>query len=153
MPRKRSDSRRPATAKANAKEQDNSLVDCLTSGDEEVRRIAVPLVADVPSLLARVWLINELVDRLADDKDAVRRAAAASLVDIGGAAVAVLLTRFRATRDKALRGQVIVALMKIAKSLEDAEGVRLWMELRTAVGKAVKQRSSRRRTGSDVTPA
>jgi hypothetical protein len=113
-----------------------------------VRRIAVPLVADVPSLLARVYLINELVDRLADGKEAVRCAATASLVDIGRPAVAVLLTRFRASRDKALKRQVIVALMKIAKTLEDAEGVRLWMEIRTAVEKAVKQRPSRHRVGS-----
>ena len=135
MPRKRSDSTKPAAVNATA-EEITTFVDALTSSDENLRRGVVIQVLLLASAALRSRLADGLVDRLADDSEAIRRQAAASLVGLGGSVTAALVLRLHKAESAAVRDLLLEVLVRIAQTLPEAEGARLKMDLLIAVGMA-----------------
>ena len=127
MPRKRSGSTKSAAVNATA-EEIKTFVDALTSADENLRRGVVLQVLVLASAALR--------SRLADGSEAIRRQAAASLVEMGGAITAALILRLHKAESEAVRDLLLEVLVRIAQALPEAEGARLKMDLLIAVGMA-----------------
>ena len=127
MPDERSGSARTAAVNATAAEI-KTLVGALTSSDEGPRREAVTnVLAREPEL--RRHLADRLVGRLTDRRDAVRRQAEASLVELGAAVGATLFLRLLEARSAEVRERLLKILLHIPRSLPKADGDRGKLEL------------------------
>jgi len=135
MPRKRSGSTKSAAVNATA-EEIKTFVDALTSSDENLRRGVVIQVLVLASAALRSRLADGLVDRLADGSEAIRRQAAMSLVELGGAITAALILRLHKAESEAVRDLLLEVLVRIAQPLPEAEAARLRMDLLIAAGMA-----------------
>jgi hypothetical protein len=129
MGRKHSGSGRSAAVSADVRNGLNVLVGGLTDSDEHIRYKAVATVLAVALPVLRGMLADRLVDRLADDSEVVRRQAAASLIELGGAVTAALVLRLHKAQRAEVRDRLMEILYQIAQKLPEAEGAGFQLDL------------------------
>jgi HEAT repeat protein len=144
--RKRSEPTGSTPVSAETNKVLNEFVDGLTASDEHIRHQAVASVLAVSPEITRRMVADRLVDLLGSKDKELRRRAAASLAELGGAVKANLVLGLLKTQDEIVRDRLIGSLTRIALTMPGTEVSRLIVDALIAALSGPVLRSRRQRS-------
>jgi hypothetical protein len=126
----------PLVLPERSKRQLDRLVELLTDPDDDRRRAHVGRVMAVTLPAVLGLLIDRLVGVLKGGRKAARRRAAASLAEMGEAALGPLVHHLQTTRSKHLQARLPGVLVRIGRALSAARRTELQFDLGIAMRRA-----------------